>query len=77
MQEPIADLEQRVKEATQEVCRRSHEGEDGRTVVVVAHSAVLSAIICHVLGLEEVEENLSLFRTDAGSVTVVRFIIKP
>ena len=42
-------------------------------MAVVAHSAVLSALICHCLGLPEVEESLSLFRTDAGSVTVVRY----
>jgi broad specificity phosphatase PhoE len=43
----------------------------GRTVVVVAHAAVASALVCHCLGLGP--EGLPLFRFAAGSVTVVDF----
>lgn len=68
--EPLSDFEDRTRQALEQICERSHSG-GGCTVAVVAHSAVLSALICHCLGLPEVEESLSLFRTDAGSVTVV------
>ena len=68
--EPLADFEDRTRQAVRQLCDRSH-AEGGKTVAVVAHSAVISALICHCLGLPEVEESLSLFRTDAGSVTVV------
>ena len=72
--EPLSEFEGRTRQALEEVCQRSHE-KGGGTVAVVAHSAVLSALICHCLGLPEVEESLSLFRTDAGSVTVVSAVI--
>ena len=68
--EPLADFEDRTQQAVRQLCDHSH-AEGGRTVAVVAHSAVISALICHCLELPEVEESLSLFRTDAGSVTVV------
>jgi len=68
--EPLSEFEDRTRQALQHICETAHSG-GGRNVAVVAHSAVLSALICHCLGLPEVEESLSLFRTDAGSVTVV------
>lgn len=68
--EPLSQFEDRTRCALQQICESAHSG-GGRNVAVVAHSAVLSALICHCLGLPEVEESLSLFRTDAGSVTVV------
>jgi len=68
--EPLSEFEDRTRQALQHICETAHSG-GGRNVAVVAHSAVLSALICHCLGLPEVEESLSLFRTDAGSVTVI------
>ena len=68
--EPLPEFAGRTRKALQQICDTAHSS-GGRTVAVVAHSAVLSALICHCLGLDEVEESLSLFRTDGGSVTVV------
>ena len=46
-----------------------HDGDGGRTVVVVAHSAVIAALLCHTLGLDR--GNLSRFRTDAGGASAL------
>ena len=68
--ESLPGFLERTKRALEQLCTACHE-EGGRTVVVVAHSAVLSAFLCHCLELPDLEASLSLFRTDGGSVTVV------
>lgn len=68
--EQLAAFRGRLRQAVQKLCELSH-ADGGRTIAVVAHSAVISAALCECLGLPEAEDVLSLFRTDAGSVTVV------
>lgn len=47
-------------------------GENGgQTIVVVGHSAVLVAIICHSLGLGQ--EHFRTFRLETASVTIIDF----
>lgn len=47
-----------------------HKG-GGKTVAVVTHSPLISAMLCHCLGLGSAD--LSLFRTGGGSLTIIDF----
>jgi broad specificity phosphatase PhoE len=51
----------------QEHCHRN----GGKTVAVVTHSPLISAMLCHCLGLGS--SDLSLFRTGGGSITIIDF----
>ena len=51
----------------QEHCHR----DGGKTVAVVTHSPLISAMLCHCLGLGS--SDLSLFRTGGGSITIIDF----
>lgn len=46
-------------------------GGSGRTVVVVAHAAVLAVLVCRALGLGP--ESLGRFRFDTGCATLLEF----
>lgn len=63
-------------EAVQAACQSSaeqHQGSGGigHSVVVVTHGSVISAMLCHALGLDQ--EGLSRWRMDSGGVTVIDF----
>lgn len=45
--------------------------DGGKTVAVVTHSPLISAMLCHCLGLGSTD--LSLFRTGGGSITIIDF----
>jgi Histidine phosphatase superfamily (branch 1) len=57
-------------EAWRVACNEAAAGS-GRTVVVVAHAAVLSALVCYALGLGP--ESLGRFRFDTGCVSLLEF----
>ncbi len=68
--EPLDAFWERTGKAWDAACAAAGTG-DGCTVVVVAHAAVLAALVCRCLGLDR--EGLGLFRFDTGAVSIVDF----
>ena len=68
--EQLGAFWQRSADAWAQLQEHCHRG-GGKTVAVVTHSPLISAMLCHCLGLGP--SNLSLFRTGGGSVTIIDF----
>ncbi|BDA42581.1 probable phosphoglycerate mutase GpmB at N-terminal half [Coccomyxa sp. Obi] len=68
--EPLDAFWRRSADAWRQLQVEAHR-DGGKAVAVVTHSPLISAMLCHCLGLGS--SDLSLFRTGGGSITIIDF----
>lgn len=73
--EPLEQVWARTQEAWRhlinEAAPAAHDASNGRSILVVAHAYIVSALVCHCLGLGQ--DAVAWFRKDPGGVTILDF----